>query len=70
MLLKVWWSTTVVQAMSGLMAGRRQHIYCERFSLMLESGVDLEESVAEGARCHCSQVMVAQNAGHQVQGST
>ena len=60
----------VVQVTSRLVAGRRQRIYCERFSLTPESGVDLEESAAVRIRRHCSQVLMARIAYCQVLSST
>ena len=49
-----------MQVTSRLVAGRRQRIYYERFSLMLESEVDLEESAAGGIHRHGSRVLMAQ----------
>jgi len=60
----------VVQVTSRLAAGRRQRIYCERFSLKLGSEGELEESAAGGIQRHCSRVLLARIAYHQALSST
>jgi len=60
----------VVQVMLRLVVGRRQRIYCERFSLMLESEVGLEESAAGGTLCLYSQALLARIAYCPAPGST
>ena len=42
----------VVQVMSRFVVEGHQHIYYERSSSTLESGVDSEESVVGGIQCH------------------
>ena len=60
----------VVQVTPRLAVGKRQRIYCERFSLKLESEGDLEELAAGGTQRHCSRVLVARIAYHRAPSST
>lgn len=60
----------VVQVMLWLVDARRQHIYCERFSLTLESEVGSEELAVGGIQSRCSRVLMAQIVYRPVPGST
>lgn len=59
-----------VRVMLSLIVGRRQRIYYGRFSSMLESEVDLEESAAGGTLSRYSQVLVVRIAYCPAPGST